>query len=141
MTVNSAVYTFHFDADGDRYENLSFQHSTRVFAGVGDDAFAGDAAALEAFKAAFARGSYQPGAFGNRVNFFRDRTIAAVVLEMPNPLIANCRQLLGNGVTAWPYFRATGGLLGAVVARPPISQRHRPAGAVQPQPAIRRQSL
>jgi hypothetical protein len=54
------------------------QHGIRVFAGVVNDPFAGDAAALEAFKAAFAQGSYQPEAFRNRVNFSHDRTIAAI---------------------------------------------------------------
>jgi hypothetical protein len=33
------------------------EHGIRVFAGVVNDPFAGDAAALEAFKAAFAQGS------------------------------------------------------------------------------------
>ncbi len=61
----------------------------RVYAGVVEDAFAGDAAALEAFKAAFAKGRYEPEAFENRVDFFNDRTVAAVVVEVPNVLIAN----------------------------------------------------
>lgn len=61
----------------------------RAFAGVVRDVFAGDAAGLEKFKAAFAEGSYEPGAFDNRVNFFHDRTVAAIVLEIPNTVISN----------------------------------------------------
>jgi hypothetical protein len=61
----------------------------RAFAGVVCDAFAGDAAALESFEAAFADGRYEPAAFGNHVNFFHDRLIAAIVVEVPNTLIGN----------------------------------------------------
>lgn len=61
----------------------------RAFAGVVRDAFAGDAAALEKFKAAAADGRYDPAAFDNHVNFFHDRTVAAIVLEVPNSLISN----------------------------------------------------
>jgi Domain of unknown function (DUF4331) len=61
----------------------------RAFAGVARDAFAGDAAALENFKAAFADGRYEPAAFGNHVNFFHDRLIAVIVVEVPNTLIGN----------------------------------------------------
>ena len=68
----------------------------RAFAGIVNDPFAGDATALEAFKAAFAQGSYKPEEFHNRVNFFADRTIAAIVLEVPNQLISNTTR-----VDAW----------------------------------------
>ena len=61
----------------------------RAFAGVVRDAFAGDAAALEKFKAAFADGRYEPEAFDHHVNFFHDRSVAAIVLEVPNSLIGN----------------------------------------------------
>jgi Domain of unknown function (DUF4331) len=61
----------------------------RAFAGVVLDPFAGDAAALEKFKAAGVEGRYEPAAFDNRVNFFHDRTVAAIVLEVPNSLISN----------------------------------------------------
>ena len=68
----------------------------RTFAGVVRDAFAGDAAALEKFKAAYADSRYEPEAFENRVNFFHGRTVAAIVLEVPNTLISNKVQ-----VQAW----------------------------------------
>jgi hypothetical protein len=68
----------------------------RSFAGVVRDAFAGDAAALEKFKAAFGRGSYEPQVFTNRVNFFHDRTVAAIVLEVPSRMISDAAH-----VQAW----------------------------------------
>ncbi len=83
-------------ASGQTNEVIHMEHGIRVFAGVVQDPFVGDATALEAFKAAFARGTYKPDAFRNRVNFFHDRTIAALVLELPNRLIANTTR-----VEAW----------------------------------------
>jgi Domain of unknown function (DUF4331) len=75
---------------------LTGEHGIRAFAGVVNDPFAGDAAALEAFKSAFERGTYNPETFRNRVDYFHDRAIAAVVLEVPNRLIANTTR-----VNAW----------------------------------------
>jgi len=65
------------------------EYGIRVFAGVVGDAFTGDATALEAFKAAAAQGRYRRQEFTHRVNFFGDRMVAAIVLEVPNTLIAN----------------------------------------------------
>ncbi len=76
-------------ASGRTNEIVYGQDRSQVFAGVVNDPFAGDAAALEAFKAAFVRGDYTPEAFRNRVNYFHDRTVAAIVLEVPNRLIAH----------------------------------------------------
>jgi hypothetical protein len=68
----------------------------RVFAGVVDDVFAGDASAANQFKDAFAAGTYTPEAFDNHVNFFAGRTVAAIVIEAPNAF-------LGDAVVqAWP---------------------------------------
>ena len=59
----------------------------RAFAGVVNDVFGGDAAAVNGFKDAFAAGSYKPEAFNNRVNFFADRTVGGIVVELPNALL------------------------------------------------------
>jgi hypothetical protein len=104
-----AVYAFRFDTDGDGRDDVSFEvhftsHGERqqptavakdgplvgipTFAGVVRDPFAGDAQALETFKSAFAEGRYTPSAFGNHVNFFHDRCVAAIVLEVPNTMIS-----------------------------------------------------
>lgn len=68
----------------------------RVFVGVVDDPFAGDATALHAFKSGFAKGCYAPEAFTYRDNSFLGRTIAAIVLEVPNRLISRVKR-----VRAW----------------------------------------
>jgi uncharacterized protein DUF4331 len=83
-------------ASGQTSEVVSGESGLHAFAAVVDDPFAGDAAGLEAFKGAFAKGSYEPEAFHNRVNFFHDRTVAAIVLEVPNRLIADTAR-----VNAW----------------------------------------
>jgi Domain of unknown function (DUF4331) len=99
-------------ASGQTNEVVSGADGVRVFAGVVDDPFAGDAAALEAFQAAFAKGSLEFGAFRNQVNFFRDRTVAAIVLEVPNRLIAN-----SAGVSAWTTVSLCGHARERQVAR------------------------
>jgi Domain of unknown function (DUF4331) len=62
-------------------------NGVRAFAGVVNDAFGGDAAAVNAFKDAFAAGSYKPEAFDNHVNFFAGRTVGGIVVEVPNALL------------------------------------------------------
>ncbi len=59
----------------------------RAFAGVVNDVFGGDAVAVNDFKDAFAAGSYKPGAFDNHVNFFADRTVGGIVIEVPNAVL------------------------------------------------------
>jgi hypothetical protein len=129
-----AIYTFHFDTDLDRHENISFaakfallnrangdelqtfavrriahaghgpasdvlvsgvvgasaygRNGVRAFAGVVHDPFAGDAAALNTFKDALQRGEYRPNSFDNHVNYFHDRAVATIVLEVPTDLIS-----------------------------------------------------
>jgi hypothetical protein len=73
------------------------EHEIRVFAGVVNDAFGGDAAAVTEFKEAFAAGAYKPEAFDNHVNFFADRTIGGIVVEVPNALLGTAA-----AVHAWP---------------------------------------
>jgi hypothetical protein len=68
--------------------SASGSHRARAFVGTVHDPFAGDAAALNAFKDAVQRGEYRPDSFDNRVNYFHDRTIAAIILEVPTDLIS-----------------------------------------------------
>ncbi len=68
--------------------SASGSRGLRAFAGVVHDPFAGDAAALNTFKGAFQRGEYRPDSFDNHVNYFHDRTVAAIILEVPTALIS-----------------------------------------------------
>ena len=63
------------------------KNGVRAFAGVVNDAFGGDAAAVNEFKDAFATGSYKPEAFDNHVNFFAERTVGGITIEVPNALL------------------------------------------------------
>lgn len=59
-----------------------------AFAGLAPDLFAGDGAALEAFKTAlYQHNRFDPEAFRNRKNLFATRNITAIVLEIPTQLI------------------------------------------------------
>ena len=77
----------------------------RVFAGLAPDLFAGDAAALGAFRnALFKEGKFDPGAFQNRKNFFARRNVTAIVLEVPSDSIG--RGLVLGWATASLYGHA-----------------------------------
>src|ERR1700722_4380772 len=75
----------------------------RAYAGLAPDLFAIDAEALHVFMTSFYKEQkYNPQAFVNRKNFFANRNVSAVVLEVPN-------RLIGEGtVRAW----ATASLVG-----------------------------
>jgi hypothetical protein len=85
--------------------------NVRAFAGVVHDPFAGDAAALNAFKDACAHGIYQLQAFDNRVNYFHQCRVAVAVLEVPNHLVSTspsvkpgprCRCTATRPSSKWP---------------------------------------
>jgi hypothetical protein len=60
----------------------------RAFVGIAPDMFAGDAFALHAFLNAFYKDQkYDGDAFLRRQNFFANRNLTAIVLEVPNDLI------------------------------------------------------
>jgi len=77
----------------------------RAFAGLAPDLFAGDAAALGAFRhALFQEGRFHPAAFQNRQNFFAKRNVSAIVLEIPSRLIG--RDAVRGWATASLYGHA-----------------------------------
>jgi hypothetical protein len=60
----------------------------RSYAGLAPDLFAGDAAALGAFRhALFNEGRFDPTAFESHRNYFAKRNVTAIVLEVPSSLI------------------------------------------------------
>jgi hypothetical protein len=71
-------------------------HGVAAYAGLGPDLFAGDAATPGVFRnALFMDNKFDPGAFLNRKNFFANRNITAIVLELPT-------EMVGHGlVHAW----------------------------------------
>jgi hypothetical protein len=64
---------------------LSGRSGVRAFAGIASDAFAGDAFALHGFLNAFYKEQrYDGEVFRHRQNFFANRNVTAIVLEVPN---------------------------------------------------------
>lgn len=68
----------------------------KAFCGLAPDIFCGDAMALGAFRnALFREDRFDPAAFLNRRNFFANRNVTAIVLELPTGMIGAGR------VAAW----------------------------------------
>jgi hypothetical protein len=68
----------------------------KVFSGLSPDLFCGDAMALGAFRnALFKEDRFDPGAFLNRKNFFANRNVTSIVLEVPTGMIGTGR------IAAW----------------------------------------
>jgi hypothetical protein len=84
----------------------------KFFAGLSPDIFCGDAKALSAFRnALFEEGRFDPGAFLNRENFFANRNVTAIVLEVPTGMI-------GSGhIAAWATCSLHGHLPEVQVSR------------------------
>jgi hypothetical protein len=74
-------------AQGVTSEVTRGDQGTSALAGIVCDVFAGDAKALEAYEADFAKGEYTPQHFRNHANAFAGRAVAAIVLEVPTSLI------------------------------------------------------
>jgi hypothetical protein len=83
----------------------------RAFVGPRSDPFAADAEGLGAFLHACADGVFAPSAFSGRRNFFQDRNVVAVVLEVPIDLVGTGR------VQAWASISLEGHAAPRQVAR------------------------
>jgi hypothetical protein len=90
-------------ASGTTGSTILGDDGVRVFAGVAQDVFGGDAAAVAEFQAAYTRGSYQPEAFDSHVNFFAGRTVGVIVLEVPDAMLGTSGLL-----HAWPTISLVG---------------------------------
>ena len=79
-------------ASGDTGTVIRAAADIKVFAGLAPDLFAGDGAALGVFRdALFKDNRYEPGAFESHHNFFANRNVSAIVIEVPNALIGQGR--------------------------------------------------
>lgn len=75
-------------AGGQTDELVETNAGIKIIAGLAPDLFAGDAAALQAFRnAAFKEKRFQPEAFQNHQNFFSKKNVSVIVLEVLSPLI------------------------------------------------------
>jgi hypothetical protein len=74
-------------AEGVTSQVTTGSRDTQTFAGIAEDLFAGDQAALHVYEADFAQGGYTPQAFQNHVNRFAGNHVAVIVVEVPTELI------------------------------------------------------
>lgn len=83
-------------ASGATGASVMGKDGVRVFAGLAPDLFAGDAQALGKFRAALTKENrFAAEAWENRKNFFANRNVTAIVLEVPT-------RMIGQGqVHAW----------------------------------------
>jgi len=61
----------------------------RVFASLAPDLFAANRPGLDAFRTAIAAGQFAPDLLHDGANYFENRNVTAIVMEMPTPLIGD----------------------------------------------------
>jgi hypothetical protein len=69
----------------------------RIFAGLAPDLFAADRTVGIAYRAAVAAGQFAPDLFHTAANYFQNRNVTAIVIEVPTQLIGDP----GAAVRAW----------------------------------------
>ena len=61
----------------------------RIFAGLAPDLFAADRPVAAAYRAAVAAGRFAPQLFQTAANYFQNRNVTAIVIEVPTQLIGD----------------------------------------------------
>ena len=61
----------------------------RIFAGLAPDLFAANRTGNVAYRAALAAGKFAPDVFDDGANYFRNRNVTAIVMEVPAPSIGD----------------------------------------------------
>ncbi len=74
-------------AEGEVNQTLELGNGIRVWTGTAEDPFFGNSAGLRAFMEQSADGKFEPKAFGNADNYFADKFVAGIVLEIPNRML------------------------------------------------------
>ena len=77
---------------------IAQKNGVRVFVGTVADMFAGDAFAIGGFLKAYKEKRYSPEVWEHHVNYFANRNITAIVLEVPNHMIG--KKKVGAWATA-----------------------------------------
>jgi hypothetical protein len=71
----------------------------RIFAGLAPDLFASNRAGNVAFRAALAAGRFAPEVFDDGANYFQNRNVTAIVLEVPARLVGAAAATVRGWVT------------------------------------------
>jgi Domain of unknown function (DUF4331) len=72
---------------------------TRIFAGLAPDLFAANKAGIDAFRAALAAGKFAPDVFHDGANYFQNRNVTAIVMEVPTHFIGDAAATVRAWIT------------------------------------------
>ena len=61
----------------------------RIFAGLAPDLFAANRTGIDAYRAALAAGTFAPEVFRGGADYFQNRNVTAIVIQVPAPLIGD----------------------------------------------------
>ena len=78
----------------------------RIYAGLAPDLFAANRAGSIAFREALAAGKFAPELFRDGVNYFQDRNVMAIVIEVPTQSIGDPAAMVHAWVTVSLYGHA-----------------------------------
>jgi Domain of unknown function (DUF4331) len=76
-------------ASGTTGRTVAGEAGVRVFAGLAPDLFAANRKGNVAFRAALAAGKFAPDVFHDGANYFQNRNVTAIVMEVPTPSIGD----------------------------------------------------
>ena len=71
----------------------------RIFAGLAPDLFAANLTGNVAYRAALAAGTFAPEVFRDGANYFQNRNVTAIVMQVPAPLIGEAAATVRAWVT------------------------------------------
>jgi hypothetical protein len=86
-------------ASGTTGRIVSYDAGVRIFAGLAPDLFAANRTGIDAFRAALAAEKFAPEVFRDGANYFQNRNVTAIVVEVPTPLIGEAAATVRAWVT------------------------------------------
>ena len=76
-------------ASGTTGRILAGDPGVRIFVGLAPDLFAANRTGIDAYRAALAAGKFAPDLFRGAANYFQNRNVTAIVMEVPTQLIGD----------------------------------------------------
>jgi hypothetical protein len=78
----------------------------RIFAGLAPDLFTANRTGIDAYRAALAAGKFAPDLFHGGANYFQNRNVTAIVIEVPTQSIGEAAATVRAWVTVSLYGHA-----------------------------------
>ena len=76
-------------ASGATGRTVAGDAGVRIFAGLAPDLFAANKTGIDAYRAALAAGKFAPDLFHDGANYFQNRNVTAIVMEVPTQWIGD----------------------------------------------------